>query len=906
MTQVEFGHLATLPDGDNMFLTGITDMIVAQTNVGPVLYTVSRLGGGDLVAFRINGNGTLTQIDTQAMPGNTAAGAINRLTLVDDGAGGQHLLVTGANGTGLTRVDLTSNGGLLQPQTVTGASMPSSLLGSAAAEVNGTDYLYTIVPGGNGIGVYSVAGNGSVSQVQSGGSGNNFSTGLSDVLTVIVGNTTVLLAASGSANGVISYQINTGNGRPTEADRISAAEGVGIGGATALTSVEVAGDTYVILAAFGSGTLSVAHVASNGDLTLTDHIMDTLNTRFAGAHVMDTATHEGRAYLAAAGSDDGVSLFEVMPGGQLRHLGTVADTTDTVLDNVSALSLSVVGDTLHLSVASSSEAGLSVFSIDISGMESPLLGGAAADTLTGGAGDDLITGGGGDDILRGQAGDDVIRDGAGEDALWGGAGADVFILSGDGQSDTIRDFDISQDTLDLSHWPFLRSANQLDFISRSDGITLRYGTEELIIITANGQPLTQQDIFGLNLIGTSRFLPDWTFPADNGGPDPDPDPQPDPDPDPDPDDPTGPLNLTGTSARDTLSGDVGDDFIQGLGQNDDLSGKDGSDTIEGGDGDDMVLGNEGDDFLSGGDGNDMLDGGAGFDTLHGGEGDDVLSGFGGDDVIDGGAGQDALNGNAGSDLLDGASGDDTIFGGIGFDTIDGQGGNDSLRGDDGFDIIRGGSGADVLLGNNGNDSLSGGNDDDTLEGGLGADLLVGGNDNDLLSGGAGPDHLRGDAGNDVLNGNAGTDLLEGGLNNDTLNGGLGHDTLMGGDGNDRLNGNDGFDSLDGGSGNDVLRGNAGNDRLDGGTGDDLLSGGIGADTFVFASGADQIVDFQNEIDTLVLDRALVGGSDISVSDLGQYATFTADGMVLDFGNGNMLTLDGVSSINVLNNDLEFV
>lgn len=166
-----------------------------------------------------------------------------------------------------------------------------------------------------------------------------------------------------------------------------------------------------------------------------------------------------------------------------------------------------------------------------------------------------------------------------------------------------------------------------------------------------------------------------------------------------------------------------------------------------------------------------------------------------------------------------------------------------------------------------------------LLGGDAADTLTGGSGDDLIMGGGGDDILRGQAADDMVLGNEGNDFLYGGDGNDMLDGGAGFDTLHGGEGDD---------VIDVGAGRDALNGNAGSDLLDG------------------ASGADQIVDFQNEIDTLVLDRSLVGGCGISVSALGQYAAFTAEGMVLDFGYGNMMTLDGVSSINVLNNDLEFV
>jgi|GEM_PF-1903532 len=66
-------------------------------------------------------------------------------------------------------------------------------------------------------------------------------------------------------------------------------------------------------------------------------------------------------------------------------------------------------------------------------------------------GDDVISGGAGDDIIFGQEGNDVISGGAGNDVLYGGSGNDTFLFESltDGL-DTIKDFEVGQDNLDLS------------------------------------------------------------------------------------------------------------------------------------------------------------------------------------------------------------------------------------------------------------------------------------------------------------------------------------------------------------------------------------------------------------------------------------------------------------------------
>ena len=107
-------------------------------------------------------------------------------------------------------------------------------------------------------------------------------------------------------------------------------------------------------------------------------------------------------------------------------------------------------------------------------------GGAGDDLIGGGAGDDLIAGGqgddrmygdAGDDTLRGDSGADVVAGGSGDDVIYGGSGDDVLIGNGErpdlnpgatdfdtfvvkpGEgNDTVLDFNVNEDRIDLSHF----------------------------------------------------------------------------------------------------------------------------------------------------------------------------------------------------------------------------------------------------------------------------------------------------------------------------------------------------------------------------------------------------------------------------------------------------------------------
>lgn len=247
--------------------------------------------------------------------------------------------------------------------------------------------------------------------------------------------------------------------------------------------------------------------------------------------------------------------------------------------------------------------------------------------------------------------------------------------------------------------------------------------------------------------------------------------------------------------------------------------------------------------LAAGSGNDMLTGNAANNRIWAGAGNDRLWGALGDDWLSGGAGRDTLNGGAGNDTYV-AEGQDAILEAAG-------GGRDTVN------------------------SLS-------VSYVLGANL-----ENLVLTGAA----ARDGTGNGLANVLTGNNLAN------LLRGGGGADTLRGGNGADRLAGEQGADHLFGGAGNDILSG---------GSGSDLLSGGAGADNFIFNHGADVILDFQDNLDTIRVDDALWGGAARSVAQVLRMATVVDGDLVLDFGGGHRLTVADLARPGLLADDLIIV
>lgn len=157
------------------------------------------------------------------------------------------------------------------------------------------------------------------------------------------------------------------------------------------------------------------------------------------------------------------------------------------------------------------------------------------------------------------------------------------------------------------------------------------------------------------------------------------------------------------------------------------------------------------------------------------------------------------------------------------------------------------------------------------------------------------------SGNTVANkltGNSGDNTLLGLGGNDTLLGGAGNDSLNGGTGNDRAEGDLGNDILRGAGGQDLLIGGAGADSLYGDAGNDTLTGGLDADSFYFArlGGTDTITDM-GATDRLVLDDAIWGNTPMTAAQaVASFATVTSAGVLIDFHNGQTITLADLTSL----------
>ena len=124
-------------------------------------------------------------------------------------------------------------------------------------------------------------------------------------------------------------------------------------------------------------------------------------------------------------------------------------------------------------------------------------GGTGNDEIKGSGGDDLIYGKKGDDTLKGQSGEDtlfgnqgadILNGGRGNDEMTGGDDADTFVYSNNNEADqdTITDFEVGIDTIDLTDFNLTNSElnDLIQFgVYSSSEARLALGTGQILILT---------------------------------------------------------------------------------------------------------------------------------------------------------------------------------------------------------------------------------------------------------------------------------------------------------------------------------------------------------------------------------------------------------------------------------------
>lgn len=542
-------HVATGYASYDSLLWDIRDLEIRGSGSSMRVYSATG-GGGGLLVWNPSTGCTVTDYEYAA--GGPSVGAQYR---IESGwlNGAEYLFYYGSNTSQVSAYRIAADGTLQGVSTVP-VGLTSVLGFESVTLASGGSAVYATANGSGLVAGYTAPSSTTLKPTNFINLGTDGQiNALTDLEQVTVSGATYLLAVSMYGNSLTSLRVNA-DGSTTIADSLGIPDGLAVNRLYRVETVSLAGKAFALMVATGTGSLSVVEVGAGGSLTLRDQVNDDLSTRFQSASSLATATLDGRAYVAVAGADDGLSLFTLLPNGRLLLLDTIADSATLALDNVSALAMSGANGVLDLFVTSQTEVGLTHLQYDPGDQAAIKYAAAAGGALSGAAQGDLLWGGAAADTLYGNAGDDILYDGGGSDVLWGGAGADTFVLAKDGQIDVIRDFDITQDRIDLSEWGMIYSLAFLQLDATSYGLRVRSGAEDLRVYSSTG---TTIDPAALRFDQVSNaWHVDLNLPQVN-------------------------QLLQGSAAGELLNAGSGADTLLGMG---------GSDTLLGGGGNDLLIG----------------------------------------------------------------------------------------------------------------------------------------------------------------------------------------------------------------------------------------------------------------------------------------------------------------------------
>ncbi|MDO7834268.1 calcium-binding protein [Sphingobium sp. HBC34] len=510
---------------------------------------------------------------------------------------------------------------------------------------------------------------------------------------------------------------------------------------------------------------------------------------------------------------------------------------------------------------------------------------------TGGAGDSLanvenVTGSAFDDILTGDFGINRIDGGTGADTMTGGAGDDTYYV--DDAGDVVIENDGEGYDNIFASASVDASGNFVDYIYLTGSANANVTGNGLNnIIRANAGDNVLNGGAGIDQLSYSIATSGVTISLAAAGP-----------------------QATGGSGTDTVSNF---ENIEGSLYSDHLTGDAGNNVIDGWHGGDTMAGLGGDDiFLV----DHVLDNvvevpGQGYDTIYSAvsyslEGRDVemlvLSGSGALNAT-GNASANTLIGNDDANMLDGKGGADLLVGEGGDDAyvVDGAGTRVIETAGEGYDSVR--TSVDLNLSGQSIEAvrmlgtarvLVGGNVDSRIVGNDGVNLILAGAGDDRVFGGAGDDRIEGGAGRDYLDGGAGVDSLS------YEHAAAGVVVSLGIDGaqNTRGAGVDavtGFENIRGSAFADRLTGDDHGNVISGLDGADVMIGLLGDDVYYVDNAGDKVVEkVGGGYDTVfaVVDYRLVGNVEA--------LTLTGRGNIDATGNGQDNVLTGNAGNNRLN------
>ncbi|QIZ82701.1 Hemolysin-type calcium-binding repeat-containing protein [Thalassovita gelatinovora] len=456
---------------------------------------------GTLHRLRLRDGGLPEPVATERLGSADTPFLFADMALVTDGGAGPGRILLGARLSGdIRRLTLDAEAGIRAAGTLRDdQNQPLALSGFTLFDAGGQTLLAAAGADHAGLFLYRLSPDLSTASLIDSAADTPKTTlsGVSDLVSLDLGETRFVLAASSVEDGLSCYAVTGGAaGTGLELrDTLGPKDGLWIDGLEEIAALHLAGQWFVLAVSAASGTLAAVRVNPVGALFLTDIALDDQTTRFGGAAALDVVQLNGRGFVVAAGTDGGVALFELLPGGQLYHHQSLIQDTGWDIGAVRDLAVTATGTELQILLAGSDRSGLAQLVLPLSGLGDLVRGSAGADRLSGSPRDDMLLAEAGDDQIFGGPGDDTLIASTGSDSLSGGAGADVFVFAADGIPDRIVDFEPGTDRINLDDWGRVYDISALSLTATRWGGRILWQDERIDIYLDSGAPI-DTDMWG--------------------------------------------------------------------------------------------------------------------------------------------------------------------------------------------------------------------------------------------------------------------------------------------------------------------------------------------------------------------------------------------------------------------------
>lgn len=203
------------------------------------------------------------------------------------------------------------------------------------------------------------------------------------------------------------------------------------------------------------------------------------------------ASTVGQELLAYTASNNSNTLFFSASEKTLASNTKILTNSTTIQENEVKSSNTIFGDERIIQGEDSND------NLKGSKESDTIYGGLGDDSLDGRDSDDLLFGDGGDDRLSGDRGNDILFGGSGNDILNGGTDSDLFVLANDGGVDTIQDFEIDKDLIQLWNIKFEALTIARGIGTNSNNTIISIAEQQVLAIVSDINP---EELSVLNFI----------------------------------------------------------------------------------------------------------------------------------------------------------------------------------------------------------------------------------------------------------------------------------------------------------------------------------------------------------------------------------------------------------------------